>query len=196
MKKTIEELTEAKTYFKRDRDAFGNRTKEPYEANIKRKVQLVTGWERFGHYMIDLVIIIGISLIFNLVWVQVFHTPFTSSTRTNGLIYNLIPSLDNIIITVGFYFICEQTMQRTIGKFATNSVVINQYAEAPNPESLIGRSFTRLVPFESLSCLSDRGWHDKWSKTYVVKTHERDRLKKLLNEQQGVFISDSEDLLD
>ena len=88
-------------------------------------------------------------------------------------------------------------MQRTVGKFATNSVVINQYAEAPDAGSLIGRSFARLVPFDAFSCLGgDRGWHDKWSKTYVVTTEERDKLRKLLNEQQGIFISDSEDLLD
>jgi hypothetical protein len=87
-------------------------------------------------------------------------------------------------------------MKRTIGKFATDSVVINQYAETPDDGPLIGRSFSRLVPFEALSCLSDRGWHDTWSKTYVVTTEERDKLKKLLLEQDGVFISDRLDLLD
>jgi len=40
------------------------------------------------------------------------------------------------------------------------------------------------VPFEILSCLSDRGWHDRWSDTYVVPDEEYDKLKKLLDEQK------------
>jgi hypothetical protein len=168
---------------------------------VKRKIQLVTGWLRFAHYFIDALIIGGLVFCLNLILIQVFQFEFISriSSNSNGIvtfIYRLIPSIDNIVITVVYYFICEKTMQRTIGKFATNSVVINQYAESPNDGSLIGRSFSRLVPFEALSCLSDRGWHDTWSKTYVVTTEERDKLKKRLLEQDRVFVCDRLDLLD
>lgn len=197
MRKTIEDLTIEKTFYKRDRDAFGNRTKEPYQGTVKRKVKLVTGWTRFGHYIIDAIIIGVIVFAIEFVLIQLFSTQLFSRNDRNGVfLMNLIPSIDNIIITVAYYFVCEKTMQRTIGKFATNAVVINQYAEQPSDGSLIGRSFARLVPFEALSCLSDRGWHDTWSKTYVVTTEERDALKKLLSEQDGSFISDREDLLD
>lgn len=197
MRKTIEDLTIEKTFYKRDRDAFGNRTKEPYQGTVKRKVKLVTGWTRFGHYIIDAIIIGVIVFAIEFVLIQLFNTQLFSRNDRNGVfLMNLIPSIDNIIITVAYYFVCEKTMQRTIGKFATNAVVINQYAEQPSDGSLIGRSFARLVPFEALSCLSDRGWHDTWSKTYVVTTEERDALKKLLSEQDGSFISDREDLLD
>lgn len=197
MRKTIEDLTIEKTFYKRDRDAFGNRTKEPYQGTVKRKVKLVTGWTRFGHYIIDALIIGVIVFAIEFVLIQLFSTQLFSRNDRNGVfLMNLIPSIDNIIITVAYYFVCEKTMQRTIGKFATNTVVINQYAEQPSDGSLIGRSFARLVPFEALSCLSDRGWHDTWSKTYVVTTEERDALKKLLSEQDDSFISDREDLLD
>lgn len=196
MRKTIEDLTIEKTFYKRDRDAFGNRTREPYQGTVKRKVKLVTGWLRFGHYIIDAIIIGVIVFAIEFVLIQLFSTQFFSRNDSNGIFLRFIPSIDNIIVTVAYYFVCEKTMQRTIGKFATNAVVINQYAEAPNDGSLIGRSFARLVPFEALSCLSDRGWHDTWSKTYVVTTEERDALQKLLREQDGSFISDREDLLD
>ena len=86
-------------------------------------------------------------------------------------------------------------MQRTIGKFATKSVVINEYAQKPSNEQLIGRSFARLVPFEAFSCLADRGWHDTWSKTYVVTEKERDELQRLLNKHEGNILSNSEDQL-
>ncbi|MCH2223496.1 MAG: RDD family protein [Crocinitomicaceae bacterium] len=194
MKRTIEDLKVNRTFYHRYRDSFGNRVNEPYEKPIKREVKVVKEWLRFGHYLIDAIILGLLNFCLDLLWVQ--SSSYDSFAGINSYSYNLIPALDNIIVMVGYYFICEYTMQRTIGKFATNSVVINQYAEAPAPESLLGRSFARLVPFEALSCLSNRGWHDKWSKTYVVTTTERDNLKKLLYDQDEVFISDSKDLLD
>ena len=195
MRKTIEDLTVTKTFYKRERDAVGNRTKEPYEKDVKRKIQVVTGWLRFAHYLIDALIIGVVVFGFNFLLIQFFSVELSSNFGGNGFYLRFIPSIDNIVITVVYYFLCEKFMQRTIGKFATNSVVIDQYAETPNDGSLIGRSFSRLVPFEPLSCLSDRGWHDTWSKTYVVTTQERDKLRKLLREQ-GTFISEREDILD
>lgn len=194
MKKTIEDIKETKTHYKNHRDAFGNRTREPYEAQVKRPVNVVTGWTRFGHYIIDALIIGVIYGGFLLVVPSIQYLGTISFFRLNDFEYSV--SFVNYLVIVAYYFTCEMTMQRTIGKFATNSVVINEYAEKPNSDNLLGRSFARLVPFEALSCFSDRGWHDRWSKTYVVKTSERDQLKRLLNQDQGVFISDSEDLLD
>lgn len=196
MKTTIDKITENKTFYKRERDAFGNRTKESYEKAMPREIQLVEGLPRFAHYIIDAFIIGVILTGLDLFLIDRHNLGVSFGFEVNGVLNNLIPTLDKIIITVGYYFICEKFMQRTIGKFATNSIVINEYAEAPETGSLIGRTFSRLVPFEAFSCFSDRGWHDRWSKTYVVKTTERDTLKKLLNEQQGIFISDNLDVLD
>lgn len=196
MRPTINQITENKTFYKRERDAYGNRTVEDYQRAIPRKVQLVTGLSRLGHYIIDALIIGVILACINIFLLDGIYLGYPFGFEVNGFVYNFIPTIDQIIITVGYYFICEKTMQRTIGKFATNSLVINEYAEAPDFGSLIGRSFSRLVPFDAISCLSDRGWHDKWSRTYVVTTNERDTLRKLLNEQQGIFISDRQDILD
>lgn len=193
MRKSIEDITIKRTFYKNHRDAFGNRVREPYEKEVKRKVNVVSGWPRFGHYILDAIIcgIIINGLDFALLQA---NADFSTSLRFGFFAYQI--SFLNYFVIVAYYFICEKTMQRTIGKFATDSVVINQYAEPPAVDSLIGRSFSRLVPFEAFSCLSDRGWHDTWSKTYVVKTEERDKLKRLLANDEGVFISDSEDILD
>ncbi len=197
MKKTINDLTTSKTFYKRENDIYGNRTVEPYQKDIKRPVQLVTGLTRFGHYFIDSLIIGAILLGVNVLFVQQgIDVSYPFETNSIGFYYNFIPTIYQIIITVAYYFICEQTMQRTIGKYATGSVVINKYAEAPDKSALFARSFSRLVPFEAFSCLSDRGWHDRWSKTYVVTTKERDTLRKMLNQEKGIFISESDDLLD
>lgn len=196
MKTTIEQLTEVKTFYRRDKDILGNRTREAYEKAVPRKVQLVTGWTRFAHYILDGLIIGVILFAVDLLLLQGYDLSLTRSLGGNGLAFNYMPTLDSIVVTAGYYFICESTMQTTIGKLATKSVVINQYAEKPDSASLIGRSFSRLVPFEAFSCLSDRGWHDRWSKTYVVTTHERDTLRKLLNEKEGIYFSENPDLLD
>ncbi|NRA11857.1 MAG: hypothetical protein HRT57_07880 [Crocinitomicaceae bacterium] len=196
MRATIDTITEVKTFYKREGDAYGNRTVEDYQRAIPRKVQLVNGLPRFGHYIIDALIIGVILACVDFFLLDGVYLGYPVGFEVNGFEFNLIPTIDQIIITVGYYFICEKTMQRTIGKFATNSVVINEYAEAPKSRSLIGRSFSRLVPFDAISCFGDRGWHDRWSKTYVVTTNERDTLRKLLNKQQGIFISDRLDILD
>ncbi|MDX2362201.1 MAG: RDD family protein [Crocinitomicaceae bacterium] len=196
MRGTIHKITENKTFYNRDRDAFGNVTVEDYEKAIPRKIQLVAGLPRFGHYIIDAVIIGLLFIIVDFFLLAGLNIRDSIGFEVNGITYNLTPAFEYIIIKVGYYFICEITTQRTIGKLATNSIVINEYAEAPKSGSLIVRSFIRLIPFEAFSCFSDRGWHDRWSKTYVVTTIERDTLKKLLNEQQGVFISERPDILD
>jgi len=196
MRPTINQLTESKTFYRRNKDFFGNRTKEAYQKEMPRKVELVTGWLRFGHYILDGLIIAVVLIGLDILLLHDYNLGLSDALGTNGLVYNFIPTLDSIIVTAGYYSICEGLMQTTIGKLATNSVVINQYAEKPDNASLIGRSFARLVPFEPFSCLGDRGWHDKWSNTYVVTTQERDVLRKLLNEREGIYISDNPDLLD
>lgn len=196
MKRTIEDIEISRPFFDQYGDSQENGTEEFSKETTKRKVEVVKGWLRFGHYVIDAIILGALNFCSDLIWIQSSGYDSFGGSSSSTFTYNLIPALDDIIIMVTYYFICEYTMQRTIGKFATNSVVINKYAEAPSPESLLGRSFARLVPFEAFSCLGDRGWHDQWSKTYVVTTEERDTLKRLLNEQDGIFISDSEDLLD
>lgn len=189
MSLTIEELTEEKTYLTRERNAYGDITREPYKVVLKRRVNLVSGLPRIGHYLIDLALLYCVY--FFIVFVVDLSNPNSNYLDSKLFSYLLIWGL-----WVAYYFTCEKTMQRTIGKFATDSVVINKYAEQPSTRQLIGRSFARLVPFEALSCLSDRGWHDKWSKTYVVTVKERNELQRLIGRQKGNFLSNSEDLLD
>lgn len=196
-RKTIDELFVKKTFYHRYKDAFGNRIAEPYEKDVKREVQVVTGWLRFGHYLIDGLIIGVINFFVASFFVELGLTHgFFLGVNLGTTHFNLIPQISTILVTASYYAIMEASMQTTIGKLATGTVVINQYAERPETSSIVGRSFARLIPFEAFSCLADRGWHDRLSGTYVVKTEERDALKRLLSAQQGVFISDSEDLLD
>ncbi len=67
-----------------------------------------------------------------------------------------------------YYFLC------TPGKYISGTIVVNKDGESPELNSIILRTFSRYVPFEPFSCFGEcsYGWHDKWSKTYVI--HRKD----------------------
>lgn len=190
MRKRITELYEEKEFFKTERDAFGNRTREPYTASIKRPVKVVSGGARFGHYILDFVLLYAINFGINMILAIV-------SPETLNSMPLIVSYLISYMILVAYYFILESTIQRTIGKFATDSVVIDIYGDKPSTSVILGRSFARIIPFEAFSCLGERGWHDTMSNTYVVTKQEEANLKRLLSEQSGVMhVDDRTDMLD
>jgi uncharacterized RDD family membrane protein YckC len=69
-----------------------------------------------------------------------------------------------------------------VGKWITQTIVVDENGEKPNSETILVRSLCRLIPFNAISFLgiSGRGWHDTISKTYVVN-------KKLLDEKKRLF---------
>lgn len=85
-------------------------------------------------------------------------------------------------ITLFYYNVFEIFSARTVGKFITQTIVVDENGEKPNHEKILVRSLCRLIPFEMLSFLGmpARGWHDSISKTYVVN-------KNLLEEKKKQF---------
>ena len=69
-----------------------------------------------------------------------------------------------------YYIAMEGIFGRTVGKYLTNSFVVDEDGDKPSFVKIIIRSLCRLIPLEALSFLvSDAvGWHDKLSKTRVV----------------------------
>ncbi len=71
-----------------------------------------------------------------------------------------------IIFHTGF----EHFFSKTPGKFLTKTTVVNKDGNKPTFSNLLGRNAARLIPFDGLSFLiSERGWHDQLSNTYVIK---------------------------
>ena len=87
-------------------------------------------------------------------------------------------------IALFYYNVFEIFFARTVGKFITQTIVVDENGEKPNHETILVRSLCRLIPFEVLSFLGmpARGWHDRISKTYVVN-------KNLLEEKKKQFYS-------
>lgn len=87
---------------------------------------------------------------------------------------NIDPILDRIITSLLFpiyYILCEGFLKgKTLGKYFTKTRAVTIEGKHLSWTSVIGRSFSRIVPFEALSFLGDRpnGWHDRWSDTMVI----------------------------
>lgn len=186
--KKISELKETKELFKTERDENGNKIKVPYEKTVTYQVNVISGWARFGHYLIDIVCIYVIAFALGFL-MGILNPDFVLSM--NGLEERIY----GMLIVALYYFVSEVTTQRTIGKLATNSLVVDEYGNKPSASTFLGRSFARIVPFEAFSCFSDRGWHDTWSKTYVVSKAELEKIKRM-QQADGVYMSSSTDILD
>ena len=77
-----------------------------------------------------------------------------------------------LLMAVAYYFVMEAVFSKTVGKLITGTKVVNETGGRPSIGQFLGRSFTRMVPFEAFSFLGDscRGWHDRWPNTYVIRT--------------------------
>ena len=179
----ITELTEERVRTTYTRDAYGNRIRGQEEFTAFRPVKTVKEGPRFGHFFIDIIafniLMTTIDFILNL-----FHISIPYS-HGSGLTFMYVNSISGLLLYPFMYFICEYLWQRTPGKFLTKTVVIDEYGKRPDIPSLIARSLIRLVPFEAFSCFGthSRGWHDKWSNTYVVAKEELEEIQALLKIQ-------------
>ena len=85
----------------------------------------------------------------------------------------------------------EATTSRTIGKYITNTIVVENNGEKPKLNTIALRSLCRLIPFDFISYLGTpcRGWHDSLSGTYVVDKEKFDSKKLNLEslDQIGVM---------
>jgi|RhiMethySRZTD1v2_1073278.scaffolds.fasta_scaffold73036_3 uncharacterized RDD family membrane protein YckC len=80
-------------------------------------------------------------------------------------------TLVGVFVIAGYYLGFEGLFGRTPGKFVTGTKVVDVNGGPPRFTQILGRTFSRLVPFEAFSFLgSDTGWHDRWSDTRVVRT--------------------------
>lgn len=70
---------------------------------------------------------------------------------------------------VMFHAIFEYYFGKTPGKFLTKTKVVKKDGSKPTFINILGRNAARFIPFDAFSYLiSERGWHDQISDTYVV----------------------------
>lgn len=133
---------------------------------------LATQQQRFGNYIIDF--IVQYLLTFAITAVVIIICNYFE-------IYGFIFWLDQagrmeeyligIVVALFYYSLTEIFLSKSIAKFITKTIVVDEYGEKVRPEIILKRTFCRLIPFEHFSFLggNNRGWHDTLSNTYVVK---------------------------
>jgi uncharacterized RDD family membrane protein YckC len=152
-----------------------------------RQVQLVRGWMRLGHYFLDFVILQGVSMIIRNIWPLDIPTDLTSITQIEFLILQLKLTGIAMLQTFVFYVAFEGFLGTSPGKMLLGRVVIDEYGERPSLGRIVIRTLCRLIPFEAISCLFPRGWHDMISKTYVVSKQEADFLWDKLTKMENPY---------
>lgn len=80
----------------------------------------------------------------------------------------------DLVVFMPYYIVLEAATGRTLGKLLTGTKVVDDAGEAPSFGQILGRTFSRLIPFEPLSFfgVTVRGWHDRLSATHVVSVHD------------------------
>lgn len=88
-----------------------------------------------------------------------------------------------IVLVLIYYNLFEIFTSRTLGKFITKTIVVDENGNKPEYQIIMIRSLCRLIPFDALSFLgaSPRGWHDSISRTYVVQRNLLEEKKNLFN---------------
>lgn len=120
--------------------------------------------KRFANYLIDYLgtIVLGIfvyALLMGVGWIDL--------ETVNGLRDQLI----FIGVYISYYIFFEHFANgKTLGKLITRTRVVSTDGQRPSFENILGRSFSRIVPFEAFSFFGSKpsGWHDDWSNTIVI----------------------------
>lgn len=84
-----------------------------------------------------------------------------------------------IPVYLAYFVVMETFTSRTVAKFLTKTIVVMEDGSKPSSRTIWKRTFCRLIPFEPLSCLSSRGWHDTIPDVYVVKRTEFEKAREL-----------------
>ena len=137
---------------------------EFYETVLDRPVPVGAGI-RFLNYLIDIIVLIAILA------AVIIGSVASGEDGTFGsqFMFNVVFYL----IYLAYYFFCEISMGRTIGKLLTGTKVVSETGGKPSAGAILGRTFSRIVPFEPFSFLGNNsGWHDRWSHTVVTKVNK------------------------
>ena len=157
-------------------DPFENSTndgnllnREDFAADLM-VLDTASGGTRFVNYLIDSIGIwlfqtYGLGYLIENFFLNNFIDDFNVNTYTYALtgIFFLSAFL--------YYALFEIIFEKTPGKFLTKTRVVNLQGGKAEMGDILIRSLIRYIPFEPFSFLGTTpiGWHDKWSKTRVVR---------------------------
>jgi len=117
--------------------------------------------DRLGNYLID-------SFCFSLI---IMTGAFVFDGWLGMITEDGSPLLGILFLVLYFLYhlLFELLRGKTPGKYLTRTRVVNSVGEKPGLKQLIVRNLCRLVPFDNLSFLFGKGFHDGLSGTIVIK---------------------------
>ena len=143
---------------------------------------LASNGSRFINYILDIVATFVLIFVFGIVMALLANL-----FGLNGLMYwlgNMSDFEGQILffaISIFYYTFTEALFGRTLGKFITGTIVVDENGERPSFGTIFKRTLCRLIPFDALSFLGNRGWHDSISDTYVANKKDLDKEVKLFH---------------
>lgn len=86
--------------------------------------------------------------------------------------YLISSSLISLAIYFAYYTLLESTKGQTVGKMITNTKVVRSedYGQITAGEAALRTLVRMLSLLDAISFLFDYPWHDRWTKTRVVKS--------------------------
>jgi len=119
--------------------------------------------QRIGNYFLDLVFIYIFSFAMGLILYFI---------GLGDIIANINTTLFGLILFLLYYVPQEAFFGWTFGKLITGTRVVSEDGTPVSFVQVVGRTFSRFIPFEAFSFLGKRnhpvGWHDKFPKTRVI----------------------------
>ncbi len=125
--------------------------------------KIATTSQRFINYIIDHFLISFFAFLLGaiLAWIE-----------RDVAMLKLYGSTLGIVMTITYYFICENAFLKTLGKIITKTRVISIDGSDPTAKQIIIRTLCRLIPFEAFSFFGGNGhpvgWHDRLSRTRLI----------------------------
>lgn len=123
---------------------------------------LAGGGKRFANYIIDTIVYYIIIILFG----GIAGVAFGDSEEVLAFIY--------IFVYLGwilYYWGMEALTGKTVGKYITRTRIVKEDGSQPTGINVLGRTLSRLIPFEPFSFLGTpgKGWHDSIPKIYVIE---------------------------
>ncbi len=141
-----------------------------------------TQGQRFINYILDMIIVYVI--LFALVFAIAFIGAFFDSTAFIDWVTNA-NTLEGYMIFfsvwIPYYTFFERYTSRTVAKFITKTMVVDEDGSGIDFETALKRTLCRIIPFEQFSFFGGnaRGWHDSIPNTYVVQKAAFEEAKHL-----------------
>jgi uncharacterized RDD family membrane protein YckC len=166
-RKKITDIFQERVVSRKERNSYGEWEVVDRPYRVRRPVEGLWSPLRVANYFVDM---FAITLIIMLVDFLI------GSDQRSTL------SFITIMTYFGYYALTEFYFQRTIGKYLTNSLVINEYGERPDFKTVCLRTLTRIIPLDPYSFFwtnDHRLWHDTWTETFVVSNAEVSLIRRI-----------------